>query len=50
MSLRHAKDLFESASKMEREFKHLFNGKYGRIYMINTIANYNVAVFAHTTV
>ena len=26
MSLRHAKDLFESTAKMERELKHLFNG------------------------
>ena len=28
MSLRHAKELFESSGKMERELKHLFNGKY----------------------
>lgn len=26
MSLRHAKELFESSGKMERELKHLFNG------------------------
>lgn len=33
MSLRHAKDLFESTAKMERELKHLFNGtcKYHEI-------------------
>ena len=27
ISLRQAKDIFESMGKLEREFKHLFNGK-----------------------
>jgi len=29
MSLRQAKEIFESSGKMERECKHLFNGKLG---------------------
>ena len=28
ISLRHAKEIFESTAKLEREFKHLFSGKY----------------------
>lgn len=49
MSLRHAKDLFESTGKMERELKHLFNGTckyYCTLSIIQLVSNGTIFIIA----
>ena len=52
MSLRHAKDLFESTAKMERELKHLFNGtcKYCCALSFLQVGSNSIAVSARPVV
>lgn len=49
MSLRHAKDMFESTAKMERELKHLFNGTckyYCALSILQRVSNGRIFIIA----